>query len=295
MTIEEKYIVDKQGDVQSVILPVETYRKLNENGHLKAESRPRGLMRAIDNKSIQRTILCGLGRSGTSLTFKLMNAHPDVVMTYESIYKPFLYNDNLELLHELYFEMVKFYRTCNNSLMAAYDHMKENYGDRQYSYFGDKTIYQENEDFRRRLVNAVSDNKLDKLVLIIRDPRAMISSMIRYLNSLNQRYPEYEPQQFNLNNYMRKWANFAEDASKLLQHKDSVLLLHYESLVANPEQVITSILDFLKLDKNDYPEELFNMAHPDSINAWQHKLDPAIRTQIESTIGPLIKQAGYDL
>ncbi len=126
--------------------------------HLKITTRPRTFQEScVLNKTTQNLLLLGLPRTGTSLMYQLLNMHPDVFITYESLYNPIMELDNYEERHGYFYEILKNHFHLNTSLQeeAVGIRAKPMPFNRPYKYFGDKKIYPNSNEFAGRMQKTV--------------------------------------------------------------------------------------------------------------------------------------------
>ncbi len=72
------------------------------------------------------------------------------------------------------------------------------------------------------------------------------------------------------------------------------LELRYETLLAEPETRTAELLRFLGLRMGSAVREFLDRTRRDRDGAWRDELAPGDRVEVESTVGALLRELGYD-
>lgn len=173
----ERFVVDKHGKPVYALVPVEEMQRLTGPDHqdsLKIVNPVRTMREAIHRHAgVRKAILLGPARSGTSVTYRLLNTHPKILMTYESIYSPFLQELDNKTLLAYYYEVAKQRRHLDRAVCPEANKHKPFAHQSNYDVFGDKMIYSPSPAFREKLVRALRRTKIDKCILLMRDPEPL--------------------------------------------------------------------------------------------------------------------------
>jgi len=143
-----------------------------------------------------------------------------------------------------------------------------------------------------------------KFVLMMRDVRAIVASQ----NSKG----ETRPLLFYARNW-RKSVAYAHHLARCEETASRVLLLQYESLVADPERTMRGVCDFLGVD---YSEEMLNLDRnvdergerwapntsygsasgffTSSVSKWKEQLSPREIRMLDYLCGPELRLMGYE-
>lgn len=111
----------------------------------------------------------------------------------------------------------------------------------------------------------------------------------------------------------RRWSKSVQQARRVIAQCpiEKGLEVRYEDLVADPVVALTAIchkmglefspemLEYHRKDKGEvyFKEELagiYKKPYTDSVGRWQRELEPAQVEQIESLVGPALRDCGYD-
>ena len=254
------------------------------------------------NKGTQYLLLLGPSRSGTSLVQRLLNAHPAICMTYESIYYPLLNNLSGAAIQSYYYEVIKQSDHLARALQPESHLAKAQTFQQAYAYFGDKVIYQDDWRFRLRLRRAARRHDFDKLVALVRDPRARSLSLLDWSDERGKRYRETAgahrrdkpARSQRILAEAEKWNRFIADLSTL-SNTCTVHTLRYEDLVQAPAATFKAILAFLELNPGDYSRTALEGIHTKSVDLWQRQLPKELIAAVTEKTREGLKKLGYDL
>lgn len=201
---------------------------------------------------INKVFISGMMRSGTTLLQKAIDAHPEVIVDYQTktsdfieIKRKFLESISCEEYHVLkhynptrtytYTEFISWIKTALVKQSIGLTELFDNHTGNEEKLYGVKEVLM--EEFYIPLMN----NGV-KCLNIIRDPRDVISSMSFGKGEKHTGAPR--PILFDLRNW-RKSAHF----SYLLEENDNFKSILFEDLLCNPENVLNEVYDWLGLSK----------------------------------------------
>ncbi|HDS16960.1 MAG TPA: sulfotransferase [Proteobacteria bacterium] len=202
----------------------------------------------------QPFFIVGCGRSGTSLLRAILNNHRDIAIPTESLFiTDYLKACRKKKLRELICLLIKEpeirewgieldendFEKCRN-LVEVIDLCHLKYADIK----GKKIWGQKTPRFVRELDLLASNFPEARFIHLIRDPRAVVESLIR--SNVHRSNAYFGALRWNTD--VQHGLDFEE------KYPDKVFRVHYEDLVKNSESTIKSILDFLKLP--DYQESI---------------------------------------
>ena len=218
-----------------------------------------------------RLIYSGPSRSGTTVGATFLNMHPDVCMTNEvGIYRLAKYSDYLTRLYNKivnnpnfgfnlpdYFDVSNIKALNSDSIKQAILDVEKLIFDDNYKFFGDKGIFSDEADVLR-------DNGLSfDLIVIYRDPRDVVSSVIRHKGS-NYGYDSGDNPAIILAN----WKDHLTDmllTSRIVA--DRSLVIKFEDFIENPGKNSEKIEDFLgltgfaDLERQAFSKEASNVSY----------------------------------
>jgi hypothetical protein len=218
---------------------------------------------------MNKLLISGEMRSGTTLIANFLNQQNGI-----TIYRDFLHleglmkaievnslNDQLtqiqktKLLYKFNFmDNAKLHFTLNindasfSSLNDFYDlvlHMISKEGD---IYVGHKTT--KTYDIINQLLKCQPNLKI---IYMIRDPRDVIQSALKII-----------PDQ-NIYDHLDNWKEASIKLNKLIlhsNHKQRILLIHFEELIKNPQKIVDVLNRFLGIDGLIIPENLTDYQNP---------------------------------
>ncbi len=270
--------------------------------------------------------IVGAGRSGTTLLQMMLNAHPALSISGEFHFFDQIYNLKNEIPtiqkdNDLQNFLNRVPHTFSMRYIQDVDYMLEKVGikikelpatQRTYERF-----FHELLEFHREKCNAqrsgektpVSVRYLPeilemypnaKIIHIIRDPRAVIASLLKMPN--------------NSKDVIIHAASWRSDIWSALEfaHKNNsnFITTHYEDLVKNPRAALNKIVKFLDepfddkmlqyqhnastmLKDEPWKEGTFKGVYESSILKWQTQLSNAQICLIELITGSLMKKFGY--
>lgn len=276
------------------------------SGGLRVLLEPRTMQESyILNQDTRRLLVLGLSRTGTSLLQRLLNAHPKVFVTYESAYRPYFDDNSWPNLHAYYYEILKQHRhLCRSlSMESSPSAVKLASYEEKYAYFGDKGIYDPSPKFRKRLKRAIDSKTIDKVIFLMRDPRARTLS---YLNWKQRSQVVYEHSaqllQFKLEEMDQQqliiresqiWRQYAADVHRYTAGSSRCIYLKYEDLVTSPTVRIHDILSFLDLDRAEYAGAHLATVETGSLDRWRAEFDERAVARITQLTMPLLEKFQY--
>jgi len=277
-------------------------------GALRIFFQPRTLRESVaKNKSTRHLLLMGMSRTGTSILRTLLNAHPDVIVTYESIYRPFCGRNRPSDVEAYYYEVTKQYRhLCGDQQHAEPNRtLKPATYDKAYEYFGDKAIYDPSPQLRRDLKRSIRSKRVDRVIFIVRDPRARFLSLMEWRRRMAQRLPATVPDGAagraardpeSLARFeAQKWIYYTDDVVRFTEHGSPCTCLRYEDLVASPTETMARLWDFLELDAGQCPEGYCSQVFSGSADRWRQELDAQVIRSIEAAAGTdRLRRFSYD-
>jgi hypothetical protein len=249
-------------------------------------------------------MIVGLSRTGTSLLQRLLNAYPGVIITYESIYRPFLGNNSWDNLHAYYYEVLKQYKHLCLALNSDFPpgSIKPFSFEQEFEYFGDKAIYNTSLMFRKRLSQVVSKGVV-KTIFTLRDPRARMLSYFKWEQHRNSAYQytarsrSYRGDQFTHQELLeiesKAWNQYAADVFKYTNNVTTCMCIKYEQLAMSSVSSIESILNFLDLEPARYPERYLTAINSHSVDRWREELDQNTISQITEITRSYLEKFEY--
>jgi hypothetical protein len=293
----EKYVVDEHGKPVYALVPMEEMQRLARPDHqdsLRIVNPVRTMQEAINRHTgVRKAILLGPARSGTSVTCRLLNTHPKILMTYESIYSPFLQELDTRTLLAYYYEVAKQRRHLDSAVCLEANKHKPFAHQSNYDVFGDKMIYSPSPAFREKLVRALRRTKIDKCILLMRDPRALAASTGKWKERRNREFTQSAPENYDLNKLMDMWLTFATDILNIYTNFPQVIVTRYEDMVTRPEEAFHRLLQFLGADAGQCPPETTASVHSRSLEAWKNTLTEQEVNFIREKGGTPMDKFGY--
>jgi len=144
-----------------------------------------------------------------------------------------------------------------------------------------------------------------KFIHLIRDPKAVVSSMLRIVNVQGQfitgiiikNESEYE----KLDN-IQKWAWLYKEIIEAInefaiqQNKDNFLRVKYEDLIAQPYKKFREIMKFCELNPSKAVMESIPPARPNQLTKWKDTLSSDDAKKIMEIVSPCLKNinANYE-
>lgn len=271
----------------------------------------------MGNKNIPQSpfFIIGCGRSGNTLLRAMLNQHPQIAIPLESLFiidylrvDPMVPIDKIKKLFVKEYEIKEWklqitmedFKGCQTSLDLI------NKVHELYMKKHQKTIWgQKTPRFIRDAVELKKIYPWAKFIHIIRDPRAVVNSLIESDAHRSNAY--YGPM---------RWFNDVNLGLELkYKYPDSVLEVKYERLVIDPKGVLQEICNFLGVV---FTEDLLNYYNssriefnnkyfyrmvknidkpPDisRIKAWKKSLSPKQITLIEIICAKTMQKFGYQI
>ena len=258
---------------------------------------------SLSNQETKRLLIIGLSRTGTSLLQRLLNAFPTVFITYESVYMPFLEDNNRHNVHAYYYEISKQYRHLCFALhdQLPSESLKPFSFEEEFEYFGDKVIYNTSPRFRRNLRRSVNFRTIDKIIFTLRDPRARLLSYVKWIKRRNLTYkhtaPEYQKKEDPALHAAKQsclWNLYAEDVLEYCKASSHCMMVKYEDLVLHPGNEIKKVVDFLSLDYARYPQNYLARVNAHSVDTWRRELDAKILARVTDLTRRNLEKFSYD-
>jgi hypothetical protein len=194
---------------------------------------------AVPGKGNFSLLVLGAGRSGTSLLAAMLDQHPAIEMGMEAFANDTLRGKGLDEHRETMFQQrsdsfIHAFRTEAASSSAAIWGNKittEQLGGlKKHNYYNRDQVDVLGQFLGRKLAGC-------RIIYILRDGRACIQSKMNRVGAPLERACE-------------QW-QFAVEVYEYLQNRTGSYSLRFEDLVANPEQEIVRVLEFLGLDYDD--------------------------------------------
>ncbi|MEM7793937.1 MAG: sulfotransferase [Cyanobacteria bacterium P01_C01_bin.118] len=281
-------------------------------------------MTTIVPKAERPIFIVGMPRSGTTLLTAILSAHPRIAISPESHFLTYWVPNHRHLNLKISKDFQEFWQLLSQSKRFSYFDINAektlanilSKGDISYANiflgwmetyarrchkprWGEKTPlhYQHLEQLLAWFPQA-------QVIWMLRDPRAVASSLLKMTWASNYVHVHAEQWQQSTQLYAQTW-----------QTDPRVTLVQYEELVKQPEQTLTALFQFLG---EDYPKELlaqrssksmpvinregwalshFNRAlkpvETDAINRWQQELWPAHVAIVNSLTNRLQQRYGY--
>lgn len=207
-------------------------------------------------------LIVGTGRSGTTLIREVLNKHPEVNIAPETSFYNRLWAarkllGSIKIKHNIpkwiYYLLfhshdpsMETYKPLFLDLITTFEKKTPTtYEDmfitilKQFAHFKGKKIYGEKTPNHIFYINYIKQKIPDaKIIVTIRDPRAVTASMINRGDLYNKVYqPAIE------------WYVGMKQVTKLLSlKKEDIFIIKYEDLVDNSQKVIENLCQFLKIE-----------------------------------------------
>lgn len=210
--------------------------------------------------SINPIFITGIYRSGTTLISRMLNNHPNLNITYDSVHFMRFSFDNYNPIHEKsnYLNLIN---EIKNRLKDRWDLILdhdivineiEKYEKIDYSTIYDSimsTLLLKNSDAQnwgektnvcwRKIPDFISMFPKGKTILMIRDPRDILLS---YKNMTTEPGLRYLDSVFACLDAFKTAKKFQNNLSK-----HNFCLIKYEDLITNPKNVLEKVCDFLEI------------------------------------------------
>jgi hypothetical protein len=259
--------------------------------------------------------IIGCGRSGNTLLRSMLNQHPHIAIPLESLFIiDYLHADPTIPITKVKKLLVKEHEIKEWKLQISVEDFKGcqtpvdliNRVHELYMKKHQKTIWgQKTPRFIRYADELKRIYPWAKFIHIIRDPRAVVNSLI-----------ESDAHYSNAYYGAMRWLSDVNLGLKLkLRYPDSILEVNYENLVTNPKELLQKICDFLEVafieemlnyyknNRMEFTKKYFhkmvkNIDKPPDrsrIEAWQKKLSSKQITLIETICAETMQKLGYQL
>lgn len=252
--------------------------------------------------STKSVLLIGLSRTGTSLLQRLLNAHPRVFITYESIYRPFLGDNSWKDIHGYYYEVLKQHKHLCKAMDEQLSEVVKPFSfEKEFLYLGDKVIYNGSDEFRGRLRRALRTGRATKYIFVLRDPRARVLSFMKWIGDRDMAYthtvkpsPPKDTRRIVIEQ-SQVWNTYVKDIIDYFGSDSRCCLVKYEELVITPKDCMNKILDFMELDRGMYSRHLLSTVSSGSTRRWREELDADSIAEVTRMTRTQLEELKYDL
>ncbi len=237
--------------------------------------------------------LVGAERSGTTLLRLMLNEHPQIAWCYEFEYAVDLISDD-----GIFPNLNNYYEWLETNRIFQSTNFTINY-DFNYPELVNSFLVQERDRENKPIIGATVHRHYDRLLKIwpdahfihlIRDGRDVAKSCIGMGWA------------GNVWTGVERWlvAESLWEKVKEILPKSQYIELHYEELISSPKAELTRICNFIGLPYDEamltYPQTTtYKFPDPKLIQQWRGKLSNYEIQLVESRIGQMLKQRGYEL
>jgi len=247
-------------------------------------------------------VLMGHPRSGTTILNRVCNSHPQIAMTREFsnlilpqpfmkhvfeirknflrknpiIYAPVTFR-RMKLLSILFLFRYLFWLFIYSRGYITTDAMQKTL---HRLYPEEKIVGDKKPAYVWQLSNFSQPNTY--YVLIYRDGRDVVQS------ALNRTWGKSDTRFSNAKKTAKKWMSAIEIMEK---HHDHLHIIRYEDLVANPQEVLTSLAEYLNVTPDGFKPE---MVKGSSVGKYKDMLTQEQLAVINKIAGPTLDRLGYD-
>ena len=196
-------------------------------------------------------------------------------------------------------------KLCLLNIDMFYRHLRRSEGRQGARYFAEKSVF----TIGTRLTRQLYPNARE--IILVRDPRDVFAS-VQSFNARrgtqgfkSDRYPTPEA-------YLRFTGGRMAALARLHDlHPDETYLLRYEDLILRPNETLTEVFRYLRLDSSplqiaalleqasqDTPEmeqHRTTNSPASSIGRWRRDLTPEIQETAHSVLGDVLKTLGYEV
>ncbi|WP_432472051.1 sulfotransferase family protein [Amphritea sp. HPY] len=237
------------------------------------------------HENVKRLVIVGLPRSGTSAFIRLVNNINGVLVLYESSFSPVFVRCRRVMVN-YYYEVAKQIKFLSNDnsipLTSLYN----------YSFFGDKIIFDSSRYVNQQLTKGIKAADLDRVIFLVRDPRSVYTSYLKWVKDRNTAYVNTSPvKSKDVERFCAKWNKYIEYFDKYYSN-DNVLVVKYEDVVTDEMVVRGEILKFLGLSQSDFISSDALMK-TDSLTKWQELLSIDEKDMIIACCGKNMRKLGY--
>lgn len=237
--------------------------------------------------------LVGAERSGTTLLRLMLNHHPEISWVQEFEYSVDLVTDNGQFPSlNAYYDWLETHRIFQSMEFSIDKNL-------DYSELVDSFLLQIYNPTEHKIIGATVHRHFDRILSIwndacfihlIRDPRDVARSCIGMGWSGNVWYG------------CDRWleAEILWDKLKNKISPDRYIEIRYEDLIKDPVKILTFVCNFMELDYHEqmlnYDENTtYSTPDPKLIQQWKKKLSDLEIQLVESKVGFLLVDRGYEL
>ena len=208
----------------------------------------------------------GAPRSGTTLVQRIVNAHPDIYGGPE-----------FDLIPDIIRLKTSFDKKIGTGRIEAF--LKYEDVSAIFSEFIKHTLFikKENEGVKyiseKTPSNILVFNELidfipqAKYVFVVRDPRAVVSSMLEVRKRSNSKASNFNSDVVSAVRYINKcW----DSGCQALQKHPSTILIQYENLVLNQSNEVLKLFKGLELDEYEVDLKSSNFEYSNDKESWKH-------------------------
>jgi sulfotransferase len=239
-----------------------------------------------------RTIhfLAGLPRSGNTLLSSLLNQNPKIYSSPLSSLNTAMYNLKFSLEYQASTRNIENSQRIHKTLHSFVDNF---YSDVDEEIIFDREKYWTAEYNLENIYSYIT--KSPKIIYTVRDIPSILSSLIsinsnRYIKELQDsdcRVRHYYNTNDALCDYLMEPSGMLDTClmnlayGLLPEHRENILLIEYDDLVSNTQNVLNQIYDFIKIDR--YTHDLENIQKLEVDDEWSVG-DPITLHKVGKTI-----------
>lgn len=255
----------------------------------------------IKTTQIDKTyyFLGGMPRSGSTVISAILNQHPDIFVTPTSpLLDQLISNQNI--WHNL--QTVK-----ANPTPVQLDNLTRRLINGMWQHVPENIIIDKNRGWAKNLpATEILFGQKIKMIAMVRDLPSIMASWLTLLRKNPNNYLDKQLLHYGkmINDYNRMDIMYNEMVKDCLEGihcaiKDAgsnLLLIQYDDLINNPQNVMSNITDFLNLDKYSYDfNNISNLTNDDDLSAWGLNGMHTIRSKLEKIGNDPISVLGREL